>query len=104
MRALGRAMWLALAVLVALYTVGANAAFWVWVANSAFRGIRDTADPRLGVFSAIVTMLPVVGATVALLLRRRYGGDWLSGATWGAWAATLIAMPFLLFAIAKSVI
>lgn len=42
-----------------------NAAYWLWVAHSAFLGIRDDPEPILGLFSVAAALAPVavVGAT-----------------------------------------
>src|SRR5690606_30715433 len=33
--------------------------YWLWVAESAFLGIREAADPKLGVIAAIFATLPL---------------------------------------------
>ncbi|UDY36085.1 hypothetical protein [Dermatobacter hominis] len=36
-------------------------AYWLWVADSAFRGIREAADPSLVVVAVAMALLPLVG-------------------------------------------
>lgn len=39
--------------------------YWLWVAQSAFLGIRDAADPKLGVIAVTFAALPVVAGAVS---------------------------------------
>ncbi|HUQ38728.1 MAG TPA: hypothetical protein VM030_01115 [Acidimicrobiales bacterium] len=39
-----------------------NAAWWLWVANSAFRGIRGPTDIGLGVQCVVMTVAPLAVA------------------------------------------
>jgi hypothetical protein len=51
--------------------VAANAAWWVWAGNRAFRGIRAPRDVALGVQCVVAILLPVVGAAAVFRSARR---------------------------------
>ena len=60
----------AIAVVAAGYLAAATTAFWVWVANSAFRGIREEQDIGLGLICVGFVVAPVAGSVVAYRYRR----------------------------------
>jgi len=72
------------------YLLVANGAFWLWVADSAFRGIRAPAEPWLGVLSVFFAVVPAVGGALAFRYTRRIRPD--DHVQWVAWAAAMAAM------------
>lgn len=57
--------------------------YWLWVAESAFLGIREAADPKLGVISVAFAALPVVAGAASWFWcgRRRNWSRVLRGAS-----------------------
>ena len=79
---------------VAAYLLAVNASYWLWVANSAFRGIREPADPGLGVLSLILAAGPAVAGVLVFKSRRNRLGSIRAVTTAGGASllATLTAM------------
>lgn len=91
-----------IAVAVGGYLAVASASYWLWVADSAFRGIRAPADYRLGVVSVTIAAAPfVVGAVVVYVLRRRARAV---AVACGSCAAAVAAVPAILYATLITVI
>lgn len=66
--------WAALALSLAAtaFVAVPTSAYWLWVAESAFLGVREPADFRLGMTSVGMALVPVVaGATGWLLCGRQ---------------------------------
>ena len=98
-RAVPRWGALALAVTaVAVFAVPVSS-YWLWVANSAFLGIREAADPKLGVIAVIFAGLPLGGAAAIWV--------WCGGRSWsrvvrGALALTAATAASFVSAIAAA--
>ena len=54
-----------------------NAAYWLWVAQSAFFGIRDDPKPVLGVFSVLAALAPVAAAVAVWGATGRQPRHWV---------------------------
>jgi hypothetical protein len=91
--------WALLAVTGALYllVVIQTGAYWLWVAQSAFLGIRDDAEPTLGVFSVLVAVVPVAASVFVWFAGRR--DNWWVRRLCGALGAG-VAMGFVTTLIA----
>jgi len=62
---------LAMALVVAAgYFAAVSFAFWIWVANSAFRGIREEQSIGLGVVCVCFVVAPAAGSAVAYRIGR----------------------------------
>ena len=59
--------------LLGAYLVLANGDWWIWVADSAWRGLRAPADPVLGLLATSAAIVPLVAGVVAYSVRRRSG-------------------------------
>lgn len=88
----------------AAYVAGGNAAFWLWVANSAFRGIREPVDVPLGVQSVAFALVPPAVGAVTWLWHRRKRHPLTPSTAWSLLCASVAALPFVLLAATASVI
>lgn len=61
---------MAVAVAVALYLSVPAAAYFIWVATSAFLGIREDPDVLLGIICVIAAVAPFVAGAAAYLVNR----------------------------------
>ena len=68
-------MW-AVAVVAGLsgaYLAVINVGYWLWVANSAFRGLREPQDIPLGLLSVALAIGPIFAGVGTFAYRRRSG-------------------------------
>ena len=58
-------------VIAALWLTFESGCWWLWVANSAFRGIGGPRDTSLGIIATVAALAPVVTAVAAVAVSRR---------------------------------
>lgn len=88
----------------ATYFAGINALFWVWVANSAFGGIRAPADMRVGFESLLFAAIPLaLGALTAIRAAHR-GTSRVTACTLSSTVTALASLAFIFLAAFAPVI
>jgi hypothetical protein len=88
----------------AIYLAGCNAAFWVWVAHSAFLGIRAPRDVGLGFESVAFALIPPAAGTIAGVFASHRGRTRTAYLTLSSAVAALAAIPFIFMSIVATVI
>ena len=94
---------LASLLVLAAYLLVANGGYWLWVADSALRGIRAPAEPWLGVVSVFFAIVPAVGGALAFRYTCRIRpDDRVTSVAWAAAMAAMLAFACLVVAILYS--